>query len=180
MTKIKLLTNADELGKHIAKIAGDSVKLQAAIQIALASATFHAMAHGNVNPINTLFTTVGKGMRRAAIQTWLLAFAPVQLQADPDKAKEAPFVFSRELVKLHTETDKPTAEQAEAHAMTAAETSWVDFKPEVLVPTDFDVLELLAATIKKAKGLQAKGATAKHAEVLAKMEALIPAPVAGV
>lgn len=180
--KTKLLTVAADLEKHIAKVAKDAASLASGIQLALASAAFHAIAHGNVNPINAIFAAAGKGVRRSAMNAWLLAHAPVALQTDKDKAKEAPYVFVRDRVAELAETDKPTLEQAEAYGAKVLSVDWTSFKEPPLVPESFDVLAMLQRVVKQSKDLQAKGSKPKHGDLIAKLEALTvreeaPAPL---
>jgi hypothetical protein len=171
---MKLLTTAEALSKHIDKIGKDSKTLESAVQMALASATFFAVKDGNVEPINRLLLTVGKGLRRTALWSWLETYAPVLPQADKDKAKEAPYVFSRDKLQDLTGHAKPTAEQAEEHAKAIMAHAWTEFKPEPEVPATFDVAALVQGVIKKAKGLQQKGSKAVNAELLSKLETLLP------
>jgi hypothetical protein len=171
---MKLLTIAGDLTAAIAKATKTSHSLESSVQQILASAVFFAVKDGNIQPINALFAGIGKGMRRAAIQAWLLDHAPVLVNKNTED-KSAPFVFSRPQVAVLTGiADKMTAEQAEVYAMTTAAVSWVDYKPEVLIPATFDVSALVAATIKRAKALQTKGSQPVHGELIAAMEALMP------
>jgi hypothetical protein len=170
---MKLLTTASDLTAAIAKANKTSHSLESAYQTILASAVFFAVKDGNIQPINSLFTGMGKGIRRAAVQAWLLDHAPVLVNKDTNT--DAPFVFSRPQVAILTDiSDKLTAEQAEEYAMKTAAISWVDYKPETLIPATFDVAAMIAATIKKAKGLQTKGSQAVHGELIAGLEALMP------
>ncbi len=170
--KTQLITDASALTKAIGVAAKASHALAGSIQIALASCSFFALKDGNVQPINLLFTSMGKGVRRAAMQAWLLDHAPVLLQTDKDKAKEQPFVFSRDKVEELTGHAKPTAEQAEETAEASLTVSWVEFKPEQLTPESFDVQAMVTQVIKKAKGLQSKGSKAVHGDLIAKLEAM--------
>lgn len=171
----KIITDAATLTKAIGAASKASLRLEADIQGCLSGAVYFAVKDGNIQPVNALFTTLGKGVRRAAIMAWLLEHAPVLANTDRDAAKTAPFVFSRPLIAELVETDKPTAEQAEAYATKAHATMWTEFKPELLVPESFDMQAMLSALVKKAKGLQAKGSKADHADLIAKVEALCAA-----
>lgn len=175
----KIITDAAALTKAIAKVHGDSTKLATGIQIALASSVFFAMKDGNIEPITSLFTGVHKGTRRAAMQAWLLEFAPVVLNTENDKT--VPFKFSRDKLKALAD-DPMTAEVAEGHAATALLTDWTDFKPEQLVPETFDVAAMVKQLLTKVKGLSAKGSKPKHADLIAKLQAMTstdeaPAPL---
>ncbi len=52
-------------------------------QALLLDTTFHAMAHGNVSPINRLIDK-SEGMNRVAMVAWLEAFAHVERRKDKD------------------------------------------------------------------------------------------------
>lgn len=170
----KIITDAAQLTKAIGKASKDSMALETSLQLVLASCAFFALKDGNVQPMNSLFTTISKGVRRAALQGWLVKFAPVLANTGKD-AKEVPFVFSREKVKTLTDTDKPTAEQAEATALKGFATMWTEFKPEELVPEFFDVRKMLDHLVKQATALQKKGSKAKGADLLTKVQALVAA-----
>lgn len=170
----KLITEAVALDKHIAGIAKSAKALNTAIQLALSSATLQAVAHGNINPINTMFTTVGKGVRRAAIKEWLVQHAPV-VSNDGKDASETPFKFSRDKIAELVETDKPTMEQAVAYAERTLALDWTEAKPENLTPAEFDVLAMLQRVLTQAEGLAKKGAKPKHGDLLGKLQALAAA-----
>jgi hypothetical protein len=169
----KLITDAGALTKAIAAASAAGHKLDASVQIVLASAVYFALKDGNIQPINAMFTSASKGMRKAAIQAWLLDHAPVALNTNKTTAKEQPFVFVRDAVAVLTDSTEPvTAELAEAVAMKSLSIAWTDYKPEQLIPESFDLQAMVAALVKKAKGLQAKGSKPKHGDLLAGLEAM--------
>lgn len=176
----KIITDAAALTKAIAKVHGDSAKLAGGIQIALASGVYFAMKDGNIEPLTTLFTGMNKGVRRAAMLAWLTTHAPVVLNKD-EKDVSAPFKFSRPKV-AELIAEPMTAEVAEGYAATVLNIDWTEFKPEVLIPETFDVAVMVKQLLAKAKSLSAKGSTPKHADLLAKLQALTlpadsPAPL---
>jgi hypothetical protein len=173
----KIITDAAALTKAITKASKDSMTLEGNIQLCLASSVFFAVKDGNIQPLTALFTTVSKGVRRAAMQAWALEFAPVLLNTGTD-AKEAPFSFSRDKVEALTEAKKPTAEQAIAAAERGFASNWADHKPEQLTPEFFDVRKMLDSLVKQAATLQKKGSKPKGADLLTKVQALIAAPSA--
>lgn len=189
MSKKVIVTDAAALTKQIGAIGTHAGKLAASVQLALASAAFHAIAHGNINPVNGLFDAAGKGMRRSAIQNWLVAFAPVVVNDAKDGDH---FVFSRPKVEalltvwanatgLETlDAKAPTLEQAEAYAEHVFKTDWIDFSPEKLPPAEFDVLAMLGQLVKKVHGLQKAGSKAKHGDLITQLEALVAPKVEAV
>lgn len=182
---IKIITDATKLAAHIAKVHKDASSVESAIQVALASAVFFAVKDGNTEPITTLFTGMPKGIRRAAMQSWLLDHAPVVLNSDRDAAKAQPFKFSADVLKTiladHGDATRPDA--AEAHAAKALTVSWVDYKPEQLIPETLDIKALLMSWVKQVEGKQAKGSKVKDGGLLTQVKALVgpknesPAPL---
>lgn len=173
----KLITDAAMLTKAIGSASKAGHALQNSIQIILASSLYFAFKDGNIQPINALFTSTAKGVRKAAMQAWLLDMAPVAVNSDREAAKTAPFKFQRDQIAVLMDSkDAVTFEAAEAYATKALGVAWTEYKPEQFVPESFDVQAMVAALVKKAKGLQTKGSTAKHGDLLASLEAMTVPP----
>ena len=173
---MKLIKTATELSAAIAKIGKAGLSLDAAIQTVLASSVYFAVKDGNTEPLTSLFTTLSKGTRRAAVQAWVVDHAPVILNTDKSTAKEKPFVFHRAKVEALTGHAQPDAEASELYAIKVGGIEWTAYKPEQLVPEQFDVQAMLATMVKRAKDLQSKGSKPVHGDLIAKLEAMVTTP----
>lgn len=171
--KLTLITNGDALNKHIVKINKDAGSLADAVQVALASAAFFALKDGNVSTLNALFVAAGKGMRKTAMAQWALKFAPVLPNDDKEKAKEAPFVFSKDKLSSMLDETATRAEQAETLATTALAIHWTDYKEPPLVPENWSLTDAIKKLVAQAKSLEGKGTKVAGMAVLADLQALI-------
>lgn len=177
MSSLKIITESAKLDAHIVGINKTANKLNADLQIGLASATLQAVQHGNTNHLNALHHAGGKGVRRTALAQWILAFAPVVIETDAEKAKDNPYRFSREkLEKLLPEANPKavTAEEAIAYAEVILGNDWTAYKEPPLVPEKWNVADALAKVIATAKSMQSKKVHIEHAEILGKLADLMP------
>lgn len=138
---MNLITDKKALDTAINSIAGRAKKLDTDVQNVGLSAINHAQLHGDVTYINRLWLALGKGHRKAALTGWLLAFAPVVANAEPETKKERPFNFSRE---------KANATDVGTMLANAAANPWFDFKPEAAPDVEFDVRAALIRLLKSA------------------------------
>lgn len=146
MTKKLIETN-------IAKIAADSVMLDALIQETGLGCLNHVQEHGDVTLVNRLYSSLGRGHRKAALAEWLMQFGKVSANADSKTKKELPFLYDKA---------KTT------NLVGAAETPWFEFKPEQTPDQLCDIAKLVAAIIAKAS----KAQTVSHPEALAALKVL--------
>lgn len=168
---MQVITKMSALNVAIDGVIQAASQLTDDIQSVLMSVTFHAVAHGNIEPMLKLWNGVGKGVRKAAIQHWLDQHAPVQID------KEKGFVFSREKVALladFADPVNPSVEDATLYAATLAAFPWVDCKPEKLAEESFDVMAMLVKLVDRADKAAKDGAEIKHKETLARLKSLLP------
>lgn len=168
-TTFAVVTDAAMLNKRIDSAIKATAKLTEDIQTILVSAAFHAVMHGNIDPINRFFNGVGKGVRRAALQGWLDTNAPVMID------KESGFVFSRDKLETLVGHRTPTEEQTMAYVQGVATELWTDYKPEQMAVKSLDVVALVQALLKKAAQAQKAGATIEHGELIEKLSAMVGA-----
>lgn len=112
--------------------------------------------HGNVFYINHLYANMGKGARHVALTAWFLAVGGVMANIGENKAA-TPFI-----------KDPTKAVDMEA----AAKTPWYEMKPSKAPDEVVDLLKLVSAVLKKAKG---EGKQLAHGEMLEPLEALVAA-----
>lgn len=170
----KIIQDAATLSKLVGGIVKASGKITDDIQQALQSVVYFAAKDGNIDTLNTLFTTVAKSVRRAAIRSWVLEFAPVVDNADKEAAKTHPFKFDRTKLEKLTGQAKPTPEQALAYAE-GLTTLWVDYKEPGVVPESIDVTAMFAKLIKTVEENVKKGSKIKAGgDLLEQVRLLMP------
>jgi hypothetical protein len=175
----KIIIEGAKLDAAIVSVNKAANKLNDAIQLVLASAVYQAVHGRNTNHINAITHAVGKGVRKAAIGAWIAKYAPVVPETDKEKAKEAPFRFSADkmddLADAYgwSNSKKVTAEEAEAYAEMAMADHWTEFKPDAVVPEEFDALAALRQVLTRAQNMQNKGAKVKGLDVLRKLKDLV-------
>jgi hypothetical protein len=178
----KLIIDGAKLDAAIVSVNKAANKLNDAIQVVLASAVYQAVYGRNTNHLNALVHAVGKGVRKAAIGAWIMKYAPVVPEADKEKAKEAPFRFSADKMDDLAEaygwgnSKRVTAEEAMAYAELAMDDHWTEFKPDAVVPEEFDALAALKQVLARAQKMQDKGAKIKGMDVLRKLKDLVTSP----
>ncbi len=149
---MKLITDKAELVKLIDSIKGRGARLDADIQLAGLSCLDHLAKHGDIGQINRLYLALGKGARKAALTSWLLAYGGVVANTEKDKA-DKPFIYTK---------DKETNVQA------ASQDPWYDHKPDQAPDEVFDLAKALEAIVKKAAGK-----TLVHGELLTDVQAML-------
>lgn len=181
---ISIITDGTKLDAAIVEVNKRAGSLADSIQLVLASAVFQATHGRNTNHINAVLSAVGKGVRKTAIAQWVLAHAPVVLETDKEKAKESPFRFSADkMAELFPESENIKAithEEAMAHAEAAFAQHWTEHKEPPLVPESFDVLAQIRKLMATAKSMQTKKVKLVHGDLLAQLEAMMPANKADV
>lgn len=130
-----------ELVKAIDKVCKLSQSLQDQIQVVGVQALMHLAAHGDVGPVNRLFVGLGKGTRRSALGSWLMAHGALVPNDSMDTRKTAPLKFSK---------DKATLPEA------AMADPWFDHLPEKEITDVFDLQKAIHAILGKCAGKQIK------------------------
>lgn len=170
----KLMAKIDGTLKTVAKVHQD-------MQAILQSCVYHAVGHGNIDPILHLWGGLGatKGIRRSAVQAWLDTLAPVLID------KESGFKFNRDKIAMLAEftgdgSDKgptnPTLQEAEQYAASLAGEDWSTYKPEQLEEKSYDVEAALRAILKKIDLAHKPGSKIKvqHEELVVAIKAILP------
>lgn len=121
---------------NCAKIAADSVTLDALIQDTGLAVLDHIEAHGDVTLANRLYNSLGRGHRKSALTVWYLAHGKVLANTDAKTKKEMPFVYDKTKV-----TD----------LVGAAEKPWFDCKPDAEPDAVFYLHAKLAAMLRSAE-----------------------------
>ena len=134
------LSSAD-LVKAIDKVCKDSQTLQARIQVVGVQALMHLGAHGDIGPVNRLLVGLGKGTRRSALGSWLLAHGGLVVNDSMATRKTAPLKYSK---------DKQTSPEA------ALADPWFDHLPEKEISDVFDLQKAIHAILGKCAGKQIK------------------------
>lgn len=158
-----------EISTLVSKTAKAAQKTASAIQQALISATYHAVAHGNTEGIKAIVEGFDKasGLRVQAILGWLDSCAPVMFDGSGG------FSFSRDKLEALTGAAKPTEAETEAYMLTLAENLWTDHKPEPATITSFDVNKAIASILKKAAKARKDGAMIEGEATLAQLAGLL-------
>lgn len=160
MNKPTEFMNAAQIDKAIKSIATRGANLDKDIHAAAVSTLAHIEAHGDVILANRLMQAMPKSGRRAALQTWMLAFGRLVLNDDKATKKEMPLKYSKAAV---------------SNVLKAQETPFWEFTKEVTVKAWVyaDWLKTVQATLTKAA--QEQGAEgAKAAAALAALGLALP------
>lgn len=157
MSKIKLITDANELakeGKLIANQVGAKGTVAKRIQRFLLSEIAHIEEHRNPTRLNTFLEGVkGGAVRVAAIKSYVLAFANVEPETEVKGNKV------RETGRLVMRKARSEAEFNEKFAKATA-TDWLSFKPET-TETIYDREMLVKDVTKLLSKAMAEGFTDK-------------------
>lgn len=171
-----VITDSAALNRAIDNIVKATGKLEADIQSALVGVVYQAAMHGNTEPANDLFSRIGKGVRKAAIQGWLDTNGPFLID------KEKGFLFSRDKLETLTGERKPTEEIVTAYCESLFSDLWTEHKPEKLAEESFDFRAALGKLLDKAAKARKGGAVIEGEELLATVNAVLvgvnPPPVA--
>ncbi len=141
IASMPMALEAAELTKAIDKVCNLSKTLQDSIQVVGVQALMHLAAHGDVGPLNRLFVGLGKGTRRSALGSWMLAHGAVAVNDSMDTRKTAPLKFDK------TKATNPEAAMADP---------WFDHLPEKEISDVFDLQKAIHAILGKAQGKQIK------------------------
>lgn len=175
---VSVITDASKLDAAIIEVNKRANSLVDSIQLVLASAVYQATFGRNTNHVNAVIHAVGRGVRKQAIAQWLLAYAPVMMETDAEKAKDKPFRFSQEKLDMlfpdAADSKKITAEEAMAQAEFVMEQNWADYKEPPLVPEKWDVADALRKVIATAKSMQGKKVNITNADILGHLADLLP------
>lgn len=150
---MKLITDQKELVKLIEGIASRGKRLDADIQLAGLSCLQHLADHGDIGQVNRLYLALGKGARKSALTSWLLAYGSVVANDDKGTMGEAPFKYTKEKT---TNVEGAMADP------------WYDHKPDQAPDEVFDLMKAVEAIIKKAAGKQLV-----HGEILTGLQGLV-------
>lgn len=172
-----LIIDSAKLDAAIIATSKKASSLNDDIQIVLASSTYQSVLHGNTNHINATILAVGKGVRKTAIAQWLLAYAPVVMETDKEKAATNPFRFSRdklgELMEGAADLKKITAEEADTYASHILGHHWTEYKEPPLVPESFNVLDAVNKLLATAKSMQTKKVRMVNGDMLETLTAAV-------
>jgi hypothetical protein len=149
----QIIKDGASLNKLIVSIGTQGKKIDDMIQIAGVSALDHLAAHGDVGFVNRLYLGVSKGVRKAALTSWLLAHGSLVANTEGNK-KEMPFKFTK---------DKAT------NVAAALAEPWVSHKPDAEPDAVYDLQTAIKAIIKKA----ASAKELKHGEAVPELQRLL-------
>lgn len=142
----------------IKQIHANGKALDDEIQLAAMSVINHVELHGDTTVVNTLYLAMPKGARKAALSAWLLTHG--KLIANKGKGSDLqPFGYNREgKTDLEGGAAKP----------------WYTFKLDKAPSEVFNLLDGIAALIKRAESAAAKGLAIEGGEQLAALRNLAP------
>lgn len=159
--KLKLLNSAG-IEKAIVSIGTRGKKLDSDIQVAAVSIIAHVEACGDVTLADKLMAAMPKGGRKLALVEFMLAFGKMRVLT---KENDADAIAAGRVMGF--DKDKTTDMDG---AMT---TMWFEFKPEAAVLEAFDVQAAVHALLKRVKGMQDKGVTIQHGDMIAKLAEVV-------
>lgn len=167
MSKQTIITDVAALNRAIDGIVKSTEKLETAIQAALVGVVYQAALHGNTEPANSLFSRIGKGVRRAAIQGWLDTNGPFLIE------KEKGFVFSRDKLEALIGERKPDEEMVAGYCGALFSDLWTEHKPEKLAEESFDFRAALSKLLDKAAKARKSGTVIEGEDLLATVNAAL-------
>lgn len=150
---VKTITDVSALGKLIDAIKKAGTKLDNDIHVAAVSALARLADHGDIGYCNRLYLALPKGVRKAAMTSWLLAYGSLKANTDTATKAETPFVFTK---------DKA------CNVADGMADPWYDHKPDQKPDEVFDLQAALQAVLKKAQGK-----TLVHGELVAGIQGLL-------
>ena len=128
------------INKEIALIAVAGAKFDDRIQECAVDVATHFAEFKDIGLVNRLYNALSKGVRKAAMTEWLLAYTAVIANVDAGTKKEAPFVCAKDAQgKWIKETD---VEAGIAHP-------WFDCKPDPKPDMVFDFQKMVKVALKK-------------------------------
>lgn len=152
-TKFHIIEKGDDLNKAILAITKAGKALDNNIQIAATSALWHLSKHGDVGFVNRLYLGVSKGVRKAALTSWMLAHGSLVANTEQSKT-EKPFNYTK---------DKTTNVEA------AMADPWFNHKPDAAPDEVYDLQKAINVIIAKAS----KAKQLVHGELVASLQALV-------
>lgn len=172
-----LIIDSTKLDAAIIDVSKKAHALNDGIQLVAASAVYQAVLHGNTNHINAIIIAVGKGVRKTALAQWFLAYGPVVMETDKEKAATNPFRFSRdklgELMEGAENIKSITAEEADTYATHVLGHHWTEYKEPPLVPETFNVMDAVNKLLATAKSMQTKKVRMVNGDMLETLTALV-------
>lgn len=167
MSAQTIITDVAALNRAIDGIVKSTEKLETAIQAALVGVVYQAALHGNTEPANSLFSRIGKGVRRAAIQGWLDSNGPFSIK------KGKGFVFSRDKLEALIGERKPDEEMVAGYCGALFSDLWTEHKPEKLAKESFDFRAALSRLLDRASKARNSGTVIDGEDLLATVNAAI-------
>lgn len=153
MTIKTQLIPMDKLAAAIAANSKAHAKVDQQWQVLALSAVAVFAENGNVHYVNSVYKSLGKGARHAAMTAWLIAFGGVKANEGENK-DETPFIKAKDkLVDLAKAEENP----------------WFTMKPSPEPSAEIDYLALI---LKAAKKPAKEGQTVKGAEFRQRVLAL--------
>lgn len=123
----KLVDSCIEAAKTVQGLIGDA-GLQALL---------HLEKHGDIGMCNRLYVGLPKGVRKAALGSWMLAHGALKPNTDAGTKRNMPLVYDT------TKVTNPAAAMADA---------WYEHLPEKEVSDIFDLQKAIAGLLMKAAG----------------------------
>lgn len=132
----KVLVLAD-LNKAIDGLIKQVASVQVAIQTVGVQALMHLKAHGDNGPVNRLFIGLGKGVRKQALGSWLIAHGALEVNTAADTRKTMPLKYTK-------------AKQTDPEA--AMQDPWYEHLPEKDISDIFDLQKAIHGILQRAQG----------------------------
>lgn len=159
------LMNARQIAAKIRGLSTRTAKISDEIHIVACHVAVHAIVHGDIRLATNLVTSLSRGLSRKDLVRWLQQNAPMRWDN-----KAAAFKFSK---KRRGEFDASNPD--ELLDMLLKGPKWYDTAPSERQLGPVDVKALLAGILKRADRAREEGREVKHAELLAKVEAILAA-----
>lgn len=159
------LMNAKQIAAKIRGLSTRSAKLSDEVHVIACNVAVHAIVHGDVRLATNLVTSLHRGLSRRDLVKWLQTNAPMRWDN-----KAAQFKFQK---RRRDQFDASNPE--ELLEMLLNGPKWYDTAPSERQLGPVDVKALLAGILKRADRAREEGREVKHAELLAKVEAILAA-----
>ena len=158
MQNLSLVKGQQAILTIIRNIQTSGKLLDQDIQLAGLSVINHAEEHGDITLACTLYLSMPKGSRKAALSAWLMTYGKLMPNTGLTK-KEMPFLFDRSKV-----TDLESANN----------NPWYTFKLDKAPDQVFNVMDSIANLIKRIESAAAKGVPVEGYEKLDALRKLVP------
>ncbi len=159
------LMNARQIAAKIRGLSTRTAKISDEVHVVACHVAMHAIVHGDVRLATNLVTSLHRGLSRKDLVRWLSANAPMRWDN-----KGTCFKFQK---KRRDQFDASNPE--ELLSMLLNGPKWYDTAPSERQLGPVDVKALLAGILKRADRAKEEGREVKHAELLAKVEAILAA-----